>query len=111
MIRTFVKLAFVVLVLIALYHVGDVYWDHYQFEDSVQQAVQFSEHATAGEIRDKVMELAGAQDIPLAPDDLSVTRGNHRIEVNAVYFRDVELLPRYTRHWEFKIHVLVVTLS
>jgi hypothetical protein len=111
MIRTLVKLVVVALVLFATYHLGNAYWDNYQFEDSVQQAVQFSEHATAADITDKVMELAGAQDIPLEKDQLSVTRGNHRIEVNAVYFRDVELLPRHTRHWEFTIHVLVMTLS
>ncbi len=111
MIRTLIKLVVVVLLGFAIYHVADAYWDHYQFEDSIQQMAQFSEHATANEIRDKVMELASAQDIPLSQDDLSVTRGNRRIEVNAVYIRDVQLLPRYVRHWEFKLHVVVLTLN
>jgi hypothetical protein len=111
MIRTLVKLVIVLLIGYALYHVGDAYWDHYQFEDSVQQMAQFSEHASADEIGDKVMELATAQDIPLAREDLAVTHENRRIEIDGVYVRDIEVLPRYVRHWEFKLHVVVVTLS
>ena len=111
MIRTLIKLVVIVLAGYALYHVADVYWDHYQFEASVQQMAQFAEHDTADQIRDKVMDLANAQDIPLNQEDLAVTRGNRRIEVNAVYVRDVQLLPRYVRHWEFKLHVVVLTLS
>jgi hypothetical protein len=111
MIRTFLKLAVVVLIGYALYHVGDAYWDHYQFEDSVQQMAQFSEHLSADEIRDKVMQLAVSNDIPLAQDDLTVTHQNHKIEINGSYTRDIQVLPTYVRHWDFTVHVVVLTLS
>lgn len=111
MIRTLIKLVIVLLIGFALYHVGDVYWDHYQFEDSVRELAQFSEHSTPDEVRDKVVELAAANDIPLSADNVSVTRGNRRIEISGVYFRDVEVLPRYVRRWEFELHVVVITLS
>ena len=111
MIRTLIKLAIVALALNAIYHIGDVYWAHYQFEDSVQQLAQFAENTPPEDVRAKVMELAAAQDIPIDPSDLSVTRAPRHIEVNAVYTRDVPLFPRYSRPWEFKVHVVVITLN
>ena len=74
MIKTIIKLAIAGLALFSLYHVGIVYWDHYQFQDSVQELAQFAENETADQIRGKVMDLANARDIPLDPGDLLVTR-------------------------------------
>jgi hypothetical protein len=111
MIKTLVKLLIVALVLNALYRVGTAYWTHYQFEDSVQQLAQFADRATPEELRAKVLEQAGTFEVPLDPENLAVTRGNRRVEVDATYFRDLELVPRYKRHWDFKIHVIVLTLN
>jgi hypothetical protein len=111
MIRTLVKLLLVLIVLNVLYRFGDAYWDHYQFEDSVQQLAQFSENATSDDVRAKVLELAQAQDIPLSPDNLTVTRVPRRVEVNGLYTRDLVLFPGYVKPWEFKLHVVVVTLN
>ena len=110
MIRTLVKLAVAGLALFALFNVGSVYWDHYQFQDAVQEMAQFSENETAEQIRGKVLDLATAREIPLDPADLTVTRGNHRTEVNATYSREVLVLPRYSRVWDFTVHVVVITL-
>jgi hypothetical protein len=111
MIKTLVKLILVLLVLNAVYRVGTAYWTHYQFEDSVQQLAQFSDRATPEEVRTKVLEQAATLGVPLDPENLTITRGNRRVEVDATYFRDLELVPRYKRHWDFKIHVLVLTLN
>lgn len=111
MIRLLIKLVVVLIVLNALYRFGDAYWDHYQFEDSVQQLAQFSENATADDVRAKVLELAQAQDIPISPDNLKVTRVPRRVEVDGVYVRDLNLFPGYVKPWQFKLHVIVVTLN
>jgi hypothetical protein len=110
MIKTIIKLAIAGLALFSLYHVGIVYWDHYQFQDSVQELAQFAENETADQIRVKVMDLANARDIPLDPGDLTVTHANHKTEVTATYSREVLVLPRYPRVWDFTVHVVVVTL-
>ena len=109
--RTLIKLAIAALVINAAYHVGSAYWDHYQFEDSVQQLAQFSENATADDVRAKVLELARSQDIPLTTDNLTVTRVPRRIEVDGVYVRELTLFPSYIKTWDFKLHVVVVTLE
>jgi hypothetical protein len=111
MIRTIIKLAVVAVALYALFHVASVYWDHYQFQDAVQELAQFSENQSADDIRKKVIDLANARDIPLDPDDLTVTHANHKTEVKATYSRDVWLLPNYSRQWQFDVHVTVVTLN
>jgi hypothetical protein len=111
MIKTIIKLAIVGLVLFSLYHVGIVYWDHYQFQDSVQELAQFAENETAEQIRTRVINLANARAIPLDPDDLTVTHTNHRTEVTAKYSREVLLLPRYPKVLDFTVHVVVVTLN
>jgi hypothetical protein len=111
MIRTLIKLVIVLVVLNGLYRFGDAYWDHYQFEDSVQQLAQFSENATADDVRAKVMDLARSQDIPLTSDNLTVTRVPRRIEVDGVYVRELTLFPGYIKPWDFKIHVVVLTLN
>ena len=111
MIRTLIKLVIVLVVLNGLYRFGDAYWDHYQFEDSVQQLAQFSENATADDVRAKVFELARSQDIPLTTDNLTVTRVPRRIEVDGVYVRELTLFPGYIKPWDFKLHVVVVTLN
>jgi hypothetical protein len=111
MIKTIIKLAIVGLALFSLYHVGTVYWDHYQFQDSVQELAQFSDNETADQIRLKVIDLANARAIPLDPDDLTVTHANHKTEVTATYSREVLLLPRYSKIWDFSVHVVVVTLN
>jgi hypothetical protein len=110
MIKTIIKLAIVGVALFSLYHVGSVYWDHYQFQDSVQEAAQFSDNASADQIRLKVIDLANARAIPLDPDDLTVTHANHKTEVTAKYSREVMVLPRYPKVWDFTVHVVVITL-
>src|SRR5262249_27090842 len=104
-------LVIVLVVLNALYRFGDAYWDHYQFEDSVQQLAQFSESATADDVRAKVLQLAESQDIPLSSDNLTVTRVPRRVEVDGVYVRQLALFPGYVKPWEFKLHVVVFMLN
>jgi uncharacterized protein DUF4845 len=111
MIRTIIKLAVVAVALYALAHVASVYWDHYQFQDSVQELAQFSENASVDQVRTKVMNLANARDIPLDPADLTVTHANHKTVVTAKYTREVVLLPNYSREWNFDVHVVVFTLN
>ncbi len=109
--KTVIKLIIVALVLNAAYRVGSAYWTHYQFQDSIQQMAQFSEHAAPEDLRTKILEMAGTLGVPIEPDNLTVTRGNRRIDIDGSYFRDLEVVPRFKRRWDFTIHVTVLTLS
>ena len=109
--KTVIKLVIVLLILNATYRVGSAYWTHYQFQDSIQEAAQFAERASPEDLRVKILELAATLRVPIDPDNLTVTRGNRRIDIDGSYFRNLELVPRYERRWDFTIHVTVLTLS
>jgi hypothetical protein len=109
--KTVIKLVIVLLILNATYRVGSAYWTHYRFQDSIQEAAQFAERASPEDLRAKILELAATLRVPIDPDSLTVTRGNRRIDIDGSYFRNLELVPRYKRRWDFTIHVTVLTLS
>jgi hypothetical protein len=109
--KTIIKLVIVLLILNATYRVGSAYWTHYQFQDSIQEAAQFAERASPEDLRAKILELAATLGVPIDPDNLTVTRGNRRIDIDGSYFRNLELVPRYKGRWDFTIHVTVLTLS
>jgi hypothetical protein len=109
--KTVIKLIVVALVLNAAYRLGSAYWTHYEFQDSIQQIAQFSERTAPEELKTKILEQAATLGVPIAADNLTVVRGNRRIDIDGNYFRDLELVPRFKRHWDFTIHVTVLTLS
>jgi hypothetical protein len=50
-------------------------------------------------------------EIPLDPANLSISRDQRRVTVDASYVRTVEILPRLTRDWPFEVHVSVVSVN
>ena len=72
--KTLIKLALAALVIHAAYQVGIAYWDHYQFQDAVQQVAQFGESEPLPEIKRRVLELAAERGLPIEDDALVVTR-------------------------------------
>jgi hypothetical protein len=109
--KTIIKLLIVALVLNAAWHVGSAYWQHYQFEDAVKEAAQFTGRAKAEDLTARVYELADKWEIPLEADAVKVTKAQRRITVDAAYSREIDVAPRYPRHWDFAIHVSVLTLN
>jgi hypothetical protein len=109
--KTILKLLVVALVLNASWHVGSAYWQHYQFEDEVHEAAQFVGRSKADELTARVYELADKYEIPLEADAVKVVKAQRRVTVDAAYSREIELAPRYPRHWDFAIHVTVLTLN
>ena len=109
--KTLIKLAFAAVVLMALYRVGVVYWEHYEFEDSVQRIIQFAHKATPREITAEVLTLADERGIPLDPQHLSVTRNQRQVTVDATYERSVDVLPRVPHTFEFTLRVSALMLN
>src|SRR6476659_6045384 len=106
--KTVFSLLVVGIVLLASYRVGDAYWDHYKFEDAVKDAEQFTDRNHAQELPGKILDLADKMGIPLDPANLSIARDQRHVTVDASYVRTVEILPRFTRDWQFDVHVSVV---
>jgi hypothetical protein len=109
--KTILKLALAALIVHAGYQVGMAYWDHYQFQDAVQQVAQFAERESGDELKRRVLDLAAERGLPIGAEDVSVTRQQRRIEISGAYTRDVLLGPGFTRPWDFTVHVVVLTLN
>lgn len=109
--RTLVKLLVAALIVHAAYRLGTAYWEHYQFQDAVQQVAQFSEDSTPSELAQAVLDLAAERDIPLEPEELSVNRRQRRIDILGTYVRDVQLVPGYQHPWTFTLDVTVLTIN
>ena len=109
--RTIVKLVIVGLILNGEYRVGAAYWDHYAFEDDARDAAQFSSMATEHEIAQHVIGLAAEHNIALEAEGVTIEKVPRRITIDGGYTRDIELVPRYARPWDFSFHVVVLTLN
>lgn len=109
--KTLLKLVVTAAVLLATWRVGHVYWDHYQFEDAVKEAAQFTDRKTADQLPARVLDLAEKMEIPLEADHLSVVKDQRRVSVDATYVRTVEILPGFKRDWDFEVHVSVLVMN
>ena len=112
MLKFLLKLALSALIANAAWRLGSAYAQHYKFTDAVTETVQFGGGQTRAELARRVMALAAEYDIPLAEDDLHVTRDDrHHTFVDGAYATAIELAPGYRRPWAFSLHVDVLTLQ
>lgn len=109
--KTLLKLAIAALIVHAGYQVGMAYWEHYQFQDAVQQVAQFAERETVDQLEARVLDLASERGLPLAEGDLTVARQQRRITIDGKYSREILLAPGFRRPWDFSLHVIVLTLN
>jgi hypothetical protein len=109
--KTLLKLLLAAAVLNATWRIGTAYWNHYQFEDAVKELAEFSDRTRPEDVTAKVLDLADKMDVPLQSDELKVDKAAHRTTIDAVYFRDIEVFPRVSRHWEFDVHVSVIDVN
>lgn len=103
---TLFKLIVTALVLNACVQLGRSTWAFYQFQDAVQQAVLFSTNQTAEQLKARVAQIAGEQDLPVDPASLGVTFQNVNAKITARYVDDVALLPgAYVYKWTHELDV------
>jgi hypothetical protein len=100
--KLFVKLLIVALIVNAAWRLGSVYYSHYQFEDSVREAL-IGRRQTDDQLRRRILELAADNDIPLDEGGFSIRRGDRHIYVNGGYERGVAVLPGY----QYPLHLSV----
>src|SRR4051812_15821633 len=109
MIKRLISLVVFVLVVMAAYQMGMVYFHDQQFKDAVREyAILASQPPPKPDetMRAKVMDLAQANQIPLDPDYLDISRQNtaglgDKIVIKFSYAVNVSLLPGYKRRFDF----------
>ena len=80
--------------------VGKVYWDYYQYEDTMKQHARFAETLTDRQIFDRIVAKADSLGLPDEAKEVSVERTGRHIAVSADYVVMVEL-PLHNRSFHF----------
>ena len=103
MIRRLIALVVVLALVYAGWNVG-VVWSHYRtFQDDVRNVALFGNDKTDDDLKAKVMQLAGENDVPLQPEAVSIQRRAGEVVLQAHYTQTVKLLPGYTRPFDFTV--------
>ena len=95
MIRTIFTTAIVVIVLNAIGHAGMTAWRHFQVRDQAEQLILFGGQTPPAEIASQIAQIAEEFGVPIALEDVVVTRQGPRTIAEAYYTIPVELFPRF----------------
>ena len=103
--KTLLKLIVAGFVLNACARGAQAAWDYYQLKDAAQQTVVFGADTSTNQLHEEIMRRATALKIPLAPENLEVTRDGPRTAARASYTQPVELFPSYRYPFTFNFEV------
>ena len=111
MIRTIFTTAIVVVLLNAVGHAGMAAWRHFQLRDQAEQLVLFGGATPTADIAAQIAQIAEELEVPVAPEDIVVTRQGPRTIAEAYYTMPVELFPRffYPVNLSFMVEAFSVT--
>ena len=94
MIKTIFTTAIVVAVLNAIGHVGMAAWRHFQVRDQAQQLILFGGKTPTAELEHQISQIAEEFEVPIAREDIVVTRNGPRTIAEAYYTMPIEVFPR-----------------
>jgi hypothetical protein len=95
LLKTIFTTAIVVALLNAIGHAGMAAWRHFQLRDQAEQLVLFGGAPPPDQIADQIAQIAEEPDVPVAPENIVVTRQGPRTIAEAYYTLPVELFPRF----------------
>lgn len=95
MIKTIFTTAIVVAVLNAVGHAGMAAWRHFQVRDQAQQLILFGSTTSTADLEYQISQIAEEFEVPIAPEDIVVTRQGPRTIAEAYYTMPVEVFPRF----------------
>jgi hypothetical protein len=90
------RIGIAVAVINAAARTGLVYWSYYQFEDAAQQLAVFGRDTNTEVLRSSAYEKAAELLIPIAEDQIVVTRDGPLTHIQASYEHPVEYFPNKT---------------
>ena len=109
--KTVIKLLIAAAIINATARVGMAAARYYQLKDQSQELVTFGGNAVPGELQNEILLKAEALQLPLAVDDILVTREGLRTIASAAYTDSVEVFPNYKYPIEFQFKVEGVNMG
>ena len=109
--KTLIKLLIASAIVNATARVGMAAARYYQLKDQSQELVTFGGNAVPGELQNEILLKAEELQLPLASDDILVTREGLRTTASAAYTDSVELFPNYKYPIRFQFKVEGVNMG
>jgi hypothetical protein len=109
--KTLIKLLIAAAIVNATARVGMAAARYYQLKDQSQELVTFGGSAVPGELQNEILLKAEELRLPLASDDILVTREGLRTTATAAYTDSVELFPNYKYPIRFQFKVEGVNMG
>ena len=91
--KTIIKIVIAIVVITAAGQWGMAMLTNYRFQDAVHEALIFAPNSTDQEIKDRVMELASNEGLPVDVDDVVVRQVGRDLFVDITYEAEVPFLP------------------
>jgi hypothetical protein len=110
-VKTLIKLLIAAAIVNATARVGMAAARYYQLKDQSQELVTFGGNAVPGELQNEILLKAEELQLPLASDDILVTREGLRTTASAAYTDSVELFPNYKYPIRFQFKVEGVNMG
>ena len=102
MIKTVIKIAISLAILVGCFNVGRALLAEYQFEDKVHDALLFDPRMSEKEIIDTVMTIAAEYEIPISPSEITSRQQGPDVHIDMSYTTDVVILPGiFSKSWTF----------
>src|SRR5438128_2612 len=92
--KTLIGLAVVFAAFYVAFKLMPVYFNEYQFEDSLEQIARYSafqQNKTEQDIRDEVMKKAREFDIPVGPEQIVIVRNGNQLTISTQYNMHIDL--------------------
>jgi len=110
-VKTLIKLLIAAAIINATARVGIAAARYYQLKDQSQELVTFGGNIVPGELQNQILLKAEQLQLPLAFDDILVTREGLRTIASAAYTDSVEVFPNYKYPIKFQFKVEGVNMG
>jgi len=110
-VKTVIKLLIAAAIINATARVGMAAARYYQLKDQSQELVTFGGNIVPGELQNQIRLKAEQLQLPLAFDDILVTREGLRTTASAAYTDSVEVFPNYKYPIRFQFKVEGVNMG
>lgn len=100
--KTIVKIAIALVVLLACVNVGRALLNEYQFEDAVHDALLFDPRMTDQEITKMVLDVAAKYSVPIDTSGIVVSQQGPDVHIDMSYVTTIVVIPGVLeREWTF----------
>jgi len=106
MIKKILSLVVFLLLVNAGWRLGMAFFHDQQFNDAVREIALFGAGKPDDALRQRVMEAAAQNSIPLEPEYIEITRRtvvvpNDKVTIKVTYAELIQLAPGYARRFDF----------